>query len=86
MIYQSMSGDADLGEASFSAEGGSITAKTGDMFYITNTDCTISLNSVALTLANDTFLMVEGNSSSRGCIRLGNAIVDKLCIMMQNCG
>ena len=66
MIYQSMSGDADLGEASFFAEGGSITAKTGDMFYITNTDCTISLNNVALTLANDTFLRVEGNSSSRG--------------------
>ena len=66
MIYQSMSGDADLGEASFSAEGGSITAKTGDMFYITNTDCTISLKKVAFTLANDTFLRVEGNSSSRG--------------------
>ncbi len=66
MIYQSMSGDADLGEASFSAEGGSITAKTGDMFYITNTDCTISLKNVAFTLANDTFLRVEGNSSSRG--------------------
>lgn len=66
MIYQSMSGDADLGEAGFSAEGGSITAKTGDMFYITNTDCTISLKNVAFTLANDTFLRVEGNSSSRG--------------------
>lgn len=66
MIYQSMSGDADLGEASFFAEGGSITAKTGDMFYITNTDCTISLNNVALTLANDTLLRIEGNSSSRG--------------------
>ena len=43
MIYQSMSGDADVGEATFSAEGGSITAKTGDMFYITNTDCEITL-------------------------------------------
>lgn len=66
MIYQSMSGDAAIGEASFSAEGGSITAETGDMFYITNTDCTISLKNVAFTLANDTFLRVEGNSSSRG--------------------
>ena len=66
MIYQSMSGDADVGEAVFSAEGGSITAKTGDMFYITNTDCEITLKDVAFTLANDIFLRVEGNSSSRG--------------------
>ena len=66
MIYQSMSGDADVGEATFSAEGGSITAKTGDMFYITNTDCEITLKDVAFTLANDVFLHVEGNSSSRG--------------------
>ena len=50
MIYQSMSGDADVGEATFSAEGGSITAKTGDMFYITNTDCEITLKDVALHL------------------------------------
>ena len=66
MIYQSMSGDADVGEATFSAEGGSITAKTGDMFYITNTDCEITLKDVAFTLADDIFLRVEGNSSSRG--------------------
>ena len=66
MIYQSMSGDADVGEATFSAEGGSIMAKTGDMFYITNTDCEITLKDVAFTLANDVFLRVEGNSSSRG--------------------
>ncbi|CCY19516.1 putative uncharacterized protein [Eubacterium sp. CAG:786] len=66
MIYQSMSGDADIGEAYFTAEGGSITGLSGDMFYVTNTDCTISLEDVAFTLANDTFLRVEGNSSSRG--------------------
>lgn len=66
MIYQSMSGDAAVGEADFDAEGGSITSKAGDLFYITNTDCTISLKDVKLTLANDIFLRVEGNSSSRG--------------------
>lgn len=66
MIYQSMSGDADIGEAYFTADGGSITGLAGDMFYVTNTDCTISLKNVEFTLANDTFLRVEGNSSSRG--------------------
>ena len=66
MIYQSMSGDAEVGDAYFSAEGGSITSQSGDMFYITNTDCEISLKDVVFTLANDVFLRVEGNSSSRG--------------------
>ena len=66
MIYQSMSGDAAVGKATFSAEDGSITSLAGDMFYVTNTDCEISLKNVAFTLANDVFLRVEGNSSSRG--------------------
>lgn len=66
MIYQSMSGDAEVGEANFTAEGGVITAKSGDMFYVTNTDCTISLKNVVFKLANEVFLRVEGNSSSRG--------------------
>lgn len=66
MLYQSMSGDASVGESVFNAEGGSITSQAGDLFYITNTDSKISLKDVDLTLANDTFLRVEGNSSSRG--------------------
>ena len=66
MIYQSMSGDADVGTAAFSATGGSITAKAGDMFYVTNTSCTIYLKSVDMTLANGTLLTVAGNNSSRG--------------------
>jgi hypothetical protein len=66
MIYQSMSGDADVGKSSFSAEGGSIQAKTGDMFYITNTSCEVSLTGVSFVMANDTFMRIEGNSSERG--------------------
>lgn len=66
MLYQSMSGDAEVGHSSFTATGGSILAKAGDMFYVTNTTCTISLSNVALTLANDNLLTVSGNSSSRG--------------------
>jgi len=66
MIYQSMSGDADTGTAVFSANGGSITAKQGDMFYITNTSCTIDLTNVNMALANGTLMTVAGNSSERG--------------------
>lgn len=66
MIYQSMSGDAEVGHSSFSATGGSIIANSGDQFYVTNTTCTISLTDVALTLANDNLLQVVGNNNSRG--------------------
>lgn len=66
MIYQSMSGDAEVGRASFSMTGGSLTSLSGDMIYVTNTDCDISLSGVELTLANDKLLTIEGNSSSRG--------------------
>ncbi len=71
MLYQSMSGDADVGTSSFTATGGSITAGSGDMFYVTNTNSVIALTGVALTLANDTLLRVEGNSSSRGWGKAG---------------
>jgi len=66
MIYQSMSGDADVGHATFTMNGGSLTAKAGDMFYVTNTSCTISLSNVKLALANKNLLVVAGNNSSRG--------------------
>ncbi|MEN6339296.1 MAG: hypothetical protein ABFD03_04145 [Clostridiaceae bacterium] len=66
MLYQSMSGDAEVGQSSFTATGGSILANAGDMFYVTNTACAITLNNVALTLANDVLLRVCGNTNSRG--------------------
>lgn len=46
--------------------GGSLTTTTGDLFYVTNTSCTIDLSGVSLKTANGTLLRVEGNSSSRG--------------------
>lgn len=66
MLYQSMSGDAEVGNSSFSMVGGSLTAKAGDMFYVTNTVAEIYLSDVDMTLANDILLTVAGNSSSRG--------------------
>lgn len=43
MLYQSMSGDAEEGTASLRMTGSSLTGKAGDLFYITNTKCTITL-------------------------------------------
>ena len=72
MIYQSMSGDAEEGKAEFSAENGSITANQGDMYYITNTSCSIDLKNVNLTLANGTLMTVAGNDSARGWGKSGS--------------
>ena len=48
MIYQSMSGDAAEGEALFSMEGGSLTNANGDIFFVNNTVCTISLTGASI--------------------------------------
>ena len=66
MLYQSMSGDADVGRSDFAMTGGSLTALAGDMFYVTNTVCSIELSGVALSLANGMLLRVAGNDGSRG--------------------
>ena len=66
MIYQSMSGDADVGEAYFEAKGGEITSLAGDMFYVTNTSCEINISDVKFNMADGVFLRAAGNTSSRG--------------------
>ena len=72
MIYQSMSGDAAEGTSSFTAEGGSITNKNGDIFFVNNTATEISLSGVAITNEDETgnFLRAEaagwGNEGSNG--------------------
>ena len=58
MLYQSMSGDAEVGTSSFTMTGGTLTALSGDMFYITNTSSIINLSGVDLTLADGTYLLV----------------------------
>lgn len=63
MIYQSMSGDADVGTSEFSMTGGSLTGKNGDLFYITNTHCILTLQNED---ADGYLLRVVGNSASHG--------------------
>jgi len=68
MIYQSMSGDADVGTSSFSMTGGSLTGNIGELIYVTNTACTIYMSDVDVTNNDEdnVFLKVSGNNSSRG--------------------
>lgn len=68
MIYQSMSGDADVGTSTFSMTGGTLTAKNGDMIYVTNTHCVLTLSGVTIQNedADGALLRVVGNSASHG--------------------
>ena len=63
-----MSGDSEVGNATFSMTGGSLTAKNGGMLYTTNTESTFYLKNVAITPSakNDFFLKCTGNSNARG--------------------
>ena len=68
MIYQSMSGDAQVGTSTFTMEGGSLTGTAGDLFYVTNTHSIITLKNAALSNLDPSgaLLRVVGNSASRG--------------------
>lgn len=68
ILYQSMSGDSEVGNSTFEMVGGSLTAKAGGMFYTTNTESTFYIENVDITYAkdNDFFLKCTGNSNARG--------------------
>ena len=74
MIYQSMSGDADVGTSEFSMTGGSLTSNNGDVIYVTNTHSIIKLSGVKITDADSEgcFMRVCGNSGSRGWGQAGS--------------
>ncbi|MBQ1492721.1 MAG: leucine-rich repeat protein [Blautia sp.] len=70
-LYQSMSGDAAVGLATFSAEGTSFTTKKGDVFYVTNTTASINLKGNTFQNSSDGILLRAeagpwGNSGSNG--------------------
>ena len=68
IVYQSMSGDSEVGNGTFQMVGGTLTARNGGMFYTTNTECTITLEDVEIIPAqeNDFFLRCTGNANDRG--------------------
>ncbi|MDO5336900.1 MAG: hypothetical protein Q4E89_05505 [Eubacteriales bacterium] len=68
ILYQSMSGDSEVGNSIFEMNGGSLTTENGGMFYTTNTECTITLSDVDITYADDGefFLQCTGNTNDRG--------------------
>ena len=77
-IYQSMSGDADVGTSQFTAKNSKLTIPQessvygeAPMFHVTNTACVINLDNTELSFGSGTFLEVSsqnqwGNTGSNG--------------------
>ena len=93
MIYQSMSGDASVGLATFTMAGGSLTNKNGDIFFVNNTATTITLENVEIINqdSNGVFLRAaaagwgtEGSNGGKVNLYLkkqaqtGDIVVDKV--------
>ncbi len=73
MVYQSMSGDADSGVGSFSAEDSTLEIledssvySTAPMFFVTNTDAEIDLTNTDLVFGSGILLKVAGNDGEWG--------------------
>lgn len=73
MIYQSMSGDADVGTSRLTVTGGSITGNKGDLIYVTNTHCVLTLNGVELIQKDPegNLLTIAGNNARNGWGKAG---------------
>ena len=77
-IYQSMSGDADVGTSQFTAKNSKLTIPQessvygeAPMFHVTNTACVIDLDNTELSFGSGTFIEVSsqnqwGNTGSNG--------------------
>lgn len=72
MLYQSMSGDSEVGTSVFSMTNGHLTSKvksgskgtsthTGALFFVTNTTAKINLTNVKLTNASNTLIRLSGD-------------------------
>lgn len=98
-LYQSMSGDASDGEATFTAKNSNIVTNKGDTFYITNTSATINLSNNTITNNDKTgnFLRSKkdswGNDGSNGGdttlnmtnqSAIGNIVIDEISTLKMN--
>ena len=68
-IYQSMSGDADVGTSTFTAKNSKLSIsqdssvyETSPMFHVTNTACVINLEDTSLSFGSNIFLEASGQN------------------------
>ncbi len=98
-IYQSMSGDAAEGTATFTSKNSKITTNNGDTLYVTNTTAEINLenNTIINQDKDDNFLRIQkdswGNDGSNGGVVTlnmtnqkvtGNVVVDSISTLTIN--
>ncbi len=98
-LYQSMSGDAASGQATFTAKNSNITTNQGDTFYVTNTTAEINLenNQIINNDASGNFLRIQQDSwgksgSNGGTVTMnltnqksnGNIVVDSISSLTLN--
>ncbi len=98
-LYQSMSGDASSGTATFTAKDSKIITNKGDTLYVTNTSAEINLTNNTITNNDSTgnFLRVQkdswGNNGSNGGqvtlnmnnqIATGNIVIDSISTLTMN--
>lgn len=73
ILYQSMSGDSQIGKGTFEMTGGTLISGNGGVFYTTNTQSEFTLSGVTIEAADaDYLLRCTGNANARGWGRSGN--------------
>ncbi|MGV8082767.1 MAG: hypothetical protein AB2L09_03905 [Coriobacteriia bacterium] len=77
MIYQSMSGDAEGAEGTYTQTGGSLTDSASDspLFYVTNSTGTINLKGVTIKAASGTLVKAAAGSWGTESSNGGAAII-----------
>ena len=68
ILYQSMSGDSQVGQGTFTMDGGKLISRNGGIFYTTNTESVFVIRNVEIEQSEDSeyFLRVTGNANKRG--------------------
>ena len=68
ILYQSMSGDSQVGQGTFTMDGGKLISRNGGIFYTTNTESVFVIRNVEIEQSEDSeyFLRVTGNANQRG--------------------
>lgn len=96
-LYQSMSGDADEGTATFTARNSTITTNKGDTIFVTNTNAVVNLSNNKIVNSDGDFLRIQAgkwgkSGSNGGTVTLnmenqeveGNIIVDSISTLTMN--
>ncbi|MGX8703207.1 MAG: hypothetical protein ACSW8H_02015, partial [bacterium] len=73
ILYQSMSGDSEVGNSTFAMVGGTLASQNGGLFCTTNTESSILLEDVEIVYSKDDdyLLMCTGNTNQRGWGKAG---------------